>query len=76
MGVVRTPNPCVRHDLSTSKMDSNMIMSLEELSQILVAARVSSSQEHHILIVVKNLYTSTKDIEEPKYYEPCLQEDR
>jgi hypothetical protein len=57
-------------------MDSKMIMSLEELSQILATAGISSSQEEHILTTVRNLSTSPKDIEEPKSYEPCLQEDR
>jgi hypothetical protein len=72
LGVVRTPcaNPCVRQDPSTNKMDSKMIMSLEELSQILAAAGISSSQEEHILTIVKNLSTSPKDIEEPKFHEP------
>ena len=51
-------------------------MSIGEFSQILVAAGISSSQEKHILTVVRNLYTSPKDIEEWKSYDPWLQEDR
>ena len=57
-------------------MDSKIIMSLEELSQILAAIGISSSQEEHILTIVKNLSTYPKDIEEPYSYEQCLQEDK
>jgi hypothetical protein len=57
-------------------MGSNMIMSLEELSQILATTGISSSQKEHILTTVRNLSNSLKDIEEPKSFEPCLQEDR
>ena len=66
MGVIRTlcTNPCVRQDPSTNKMDSKMIMSIREFSQILAAVGISSSQEKHILTIVRNLYTSPKDIEE------------
>ena len=46
-------------------MDSKMI-SLEELSKILVTAGNSSSQIEHILTSVKSLPTSLKDKEEPK----------
>jgi len=56
-------------------MYSKMTMSLEELSQILAASGISSSQEEHILTTVKNLYASPKDKKEWKSYEPCLQED-
>ena len=62
-------------DPSARKMDSNMIKSFEELSQILAATGIFSSQEEHILTVVKNLSTSPKDIEEPKFHEPHPWED-
>ena len=52
-----------------------MIMNLEELSQILATVGISSSQKENILIVVKNLSTSPKDIEEPKFHEPHPRED-
>jgi hypothetical protein len=52
-----------------------MIMSFEELSQILEATGMSSSQEEHILTVVKNLSTSPKDIEKLNFHEPHPWED-
>ena len=45
-------------------MDSKMIISLGELTQILEATRISSSQEEHILTIVKNSSTSPKVKEE------------
>jgi hypothetical protein len=71
LGVLRTPynNPCVRQDPSNDKMNSKVTISLEELSQILVAAGISSFQEEHILIIVKNLSTSSEMIKEPKSHE-------
>jgi hypothetical protein len=52
-----------------------MIKSLEELSQILVTAGISTSKEEKILTSVKKLSTSPKDIEEPKFHEPHPRED-
>jgi hypothetical protein len=42
------------------------MITLEELSQILAAARISPSQEEHILAATKNLSISTKILERPK----------
>ena len=52
-----------------------MIKNLEELSQILALARISTSQEEWILVVVKNLSASLEVIEEPDIHEPCSQDD-
>ena len=52
-----------------------MIKILEELSRILVAIGISSSQEEQILTAVKNLSTSLKAIDEPKQHEPHPQDD-
>ena len=46
-----------------------MNISLEELSQILVAVGISSSQEKHILTIFKNLSTSPEVKEEPTFHE-------
>jgi hypothetical protein len=46
---------------------------LRELSQILVAVGISSSQEEHILTIAKNLFTSLEILEESRSYE--LQND-
>ena len=51
-----------------------MIKSLEELSQILALARISSSQEEQILALVKNLSTSLEAIDETKQHEPHPQD--
>ena len=52
-------------------MNSKMLISMRELSQILAAAgiSISSSQKKHILKEVKNLSTSPEIIEEPQYHE-------
>jgi hypothetical protein len=50
-------------------MNSNVTISLEELSQILVVAGISSFQEEHILNIVKNLSTSLEILEESKSHE-------
>jgi hypothetical protein len=57
-------------------MNSKMTISLEEHSQILAAARISSSQEEHILTIAKKLSTSPEILEESRSYElqnvfPC-----
>jgi hypothetical protein len=54
-------------------MNSKVTISLEELSQILAIARISSSQEEHILTIAKNLSTSLEILEESRSYE--LQND-
>jgi hypothetical protein len=54
-------------------MNSKVIISLEELSQILAIAGISSSQEEHILTIAKNLSTSPEILEELRSYE--LQND-
>ena len=46
-----------------------MIKSLEELSRILTAAGISSSQEEQILTTVKNLSSSPEVIKEPEFHE-------
>ena len=46
-----------------------MIRSLEELSQILAVAGISSSQEEQILTAIKNLYASSEVIKEPEFHE-------
>ena len=60
MGAVRTPetNPCVKEDLSTNKMDSKVLISMRELSQILATTGILISQEENILIAVESLSTS------------------
>ena len=50
-----------------------MTISLEELSQILEIAGISSSQEEHILKIAKDLNTSPEILEESRSYE--LQND-
>ena len=52
-----------------------MINILEELSQILTLARIFTSQEEHILVVVKNLFASPEAIIELEIHDPCLQDD-
>ena len=47
-----------------------MSVSLEQLTQILATYGISSSQEEHILRVVKNLTTPPKENEESTYEEP------
>ena len=61
----------------SSEMDSKMMMSLKELSQVLarVGILISTSQEEKILTKIKNLSTSPKLIKEPKIYEPHSQDD-
>ena len=75
MGVVRTPetNHCVKQDLSTKKMDSKVLISMRELSQILAMAGISISQQKRILTTVESLSTSPKTINEPESQE--LQKD-
>ena len=57
-------------------MNSKVIISLEELSQILAIVGISYSQEEHILTIAKNLSTSPEILEESRSYElkndfPC-----
>lgn len=47
-----------------------MIKILRELSQILVVAGISTSQEEQILSIFKNLATSLEVIEEQQIHEP------
>jgi hypothetical protein len=54
-------------------MNSKVTISLEELSQILVATGISSSQEERILTIAKKLNTSPEILEESRPYE--LQND-
>ena len=54
-------------------MNSKIIISLVELSQILAAARISNSHEEYILAASKNLSTSLEILEGPKF--PELQKD-
>jgi hypothetical protein len=49
-------------------MNAKMI-TLEELSQILAATRISPSQEEHILAATKNLSISPEILEGPKFPE-------
>ena len=56
----------------TTRMDSMMNISLEELSEILAAPGIFSSQEEHILKAVKNLSTSIEVKEEPRVHEPHI----
>lgn len=51
-----------------------MIKSLEELSRILAAVEISSSQEEQILTTVKNLSNSSEAINEPEQHEPHPQD--
>ena len=46
-----------------------MIKILEEISQILAVARISSSQEEQILTAVKNLSASLEVIKESEFHE-------
>ena len=46
-------------------MNSNMVISLEELSQILAAVRISHSHEEYILAAAKNLSNSLETLEGP-----------
>ena len=77
LGAVRTPeiNPCVRQDLSTNQMDSKVVISMRELSQLLAIARISisTSQEEKLLIAVESLSTSLEMVNETKTQE--LQKD-
>ena len=73
MGVVRTlaTNPCVTQNLPTNSMDSKVLISIRELSQILAVfgILIYSSQWEHILTEVNNLSTSLEIIEEPQSHE-------
>ena len=75
MGAVRTPetNRCVKQDLSTDKMDSKVLISMRELSQILATTRISISQEENILALVESLSAALEMTNEPKSQE--LQKD-
>ena len=77
MGIVRTPetNPCVKKDLPTNKMDSKVIISMRELSQILATAGIfiSTSQEEKLLIAVESLSSAPGMTNEPRSQE--LQKD-
>jgi hypothetical protein len=63
----------VNQVLSNDKMNSEEIISLRELCQILEIYGISSSQEEHILTIAKNLSTSPEILEESRSYE--LQND-
>jgi hypothetical protein len=63
----------VNQVLSNDKMNSKRTISLEELSQILATARISSFQEEHILAAAKSVSTSPEILEESRSYE--LQND-
>ena len=52
-----------------------MIKSLKELSRILAATEISSSQEEQILTAVKNLSASPEVIKELEQHEPHPQDD-
>lgn len=57
-------------------MNSKTIISLEELSQILAAARIFPSHKEYILVAAKNLSTYLEILEGPKFpelqkYFPC-----
>ena len=71
MGAVRTPetNHCVKQDLSTNKMDSKVLISMRELSQILATAGILIYQEENILTAVENLSTSPEITYKPKSQE-------
>ena len=77
MGTVRTPwtTPCVKQDLPTNKMDSKVLISMRELSQLLAIAgiSISTSQEEKLLIAVESLSTAHEMTNEPKSQE--LQKD-
>ena len=68
MGTVRTPktNPYVKQDLPTNNMDSKVLISMREISQILVVAGNYSHQVKTILTVVESLSTSPEITDEPK----------
>jgi hypothetical protein len=63
----------VNQVLSNDKMNSEATISLRELSQILVVARISSFQEEHILEADKTISTSPEILEESRSYK--LQND-
>ena len=71
MGAVRTleTNPRVRQDLPTNNMDSKVLISMRELSQILAATGNDSHQVKTILIAVESLSTSPEITDEPKSQE-------
>ena len=73
MGTVRTleTNPCVKQDLPTNKMDSKVLISMIELSQLLTTAGIliSTYQEENLLITVESLSTSIKITDEIKSQE-------
>ena len=75
MDIVRTPgtNPCVKENLPTNKMDSKVLISMRELSWILVEVGVSTSTIEQILIEVESLSTTPEVTNEPKSQE--LQND-
>ena len=75
MGDVRTPetNPCVNQDLSTNQMNSKVLISIRELSQILAMVGISISQEEKILIAFESLSTSSEIEDETQSQE--LQKD-
>jgi len=52
-----------------------MIKSLEEISQILIVAEISSSHEVQILIVAKKLFNFPEAIEEQQLHESHPHED-
>ena len=54
-------------------MNLEMVISIEELSQILAGAGISHSHKEYILAVAKNLSTSLEILEGPKF--PELQKD-
>jgi hypothetical protein len=63
----------VNQVLSNDKMNLKMIVSLEELSQILAIAEISYFQEEHILAATKSVSTSPEILEESRSYD--LQND-
>ena len=77
MGAVRTPetNPSVKQYLSTNEMDSKVLISMRELSELLATAgiSISTSQEEKLLIAVESLSTTPKMTNETKSQE--LQKD-
>ena len=54
-------------------MNLEMVISLEELSQILAVAGISHSHEEYILATTKKLSTSLETLEGPKF--PELEKD-
>ena len=73
MGVGRAPttNPFVKQDLSTNQMDSKVLISMRELSQLLKTAgiSISTSQEEKILIAVESLSSAPEMTNEPRSQE-------